>query len=224
MKLFPYIYSYAHRSRIEGKHMLGKFPDHMYQFTFGDEMLVAPVYVRGATTQKIFLPEGQWVNYWTGEVMPGNQVYTVAAPIEQIPLFVKSGSIIPLRNYASSVEKGDNKTLNLSVYPGADGSFYLLEDDGTSNEYLVGKYAATLLELKDAKQQLEIIIHPVDGSYDRMPARRKWKLQVVDARTPASVTCNGKKVSFISNMDNTIAIVLPKSRVSKRLAVEIVFK
>ncbi len=224
MKLFPYIYSYAHRSRIEGKNMLGKFPDQIYQFTFGDEMLVAPVYERGTTTQKVFLPEGQWVNYWTNEVIPGNQVHTVAAPIEQIPLFVKSGSIIPVRNYASSIEAGNNKLLTLMVYPGADGSFYLLEDDGTSNEYLVGKYAATLLELKDAKQQLEIIINPVDGSYMKMAASRKWKLHVADARTPDSVTCNGKKVSFNSNTNNTLSIALPKIKVSEKLVVKIVFK
>lgn len=224
MKLFPYIYSYAHRSRIEGKHMLGKFPDHIYQFTFGDELLVAPVFERGATTQRVFLPEGKWINYWTGEIMSGNQMQTVAAPIEQIPIFVKSGAIIPLRNYASSIEGGNNKELTLRVYPGADGNFYLLEDDGTSNEYLVGKYAATLLELKDANQKIEIIIHPVDGSYSKMPAKRKYSLQVADARVPVSVNCNGKNVSFVSNTDRTVSIALPKSKVSKKLVVEIIFK
>lgn len=98
--------------------MLGKFPEHIYQYTFGDEMLVAPVYEKGATTQKIFLPNGKWINYWTGENMQGNAEYTVAAPINQIPLFVKQGSIIPMRNYASSIEKGNNNILILHIFPG----------------------------------------------------------------------------------------------------------
>ncbi len=88
MQLFPYIYSYAMRCRTETKPMLGKFPEHIYQFTFGDEILVAPVYERGVTKQNVFLPEGKWINFWSGEQLQGNAQYTVAAPINQIPLFV----------------------------------------------------------------------------------------------------------------------------------------
>jgi alpha-glucosidase (family GH31 glycosyl hydrolase) len=56
LKLFPYIYSYALRSRLEGKHMIGKFDDHKYQYMFGDEMLLAPVYERGAIRQTVYNP------------------------------------------------------------------------------------------------------------------------------------------------------------------------
>ncbi|MBL0131857.1 MAG: DUF5110 domain-containing protein [Chitinophagaceae bacterium] len=94
------------------------------------------------------MPEGKWINYWTGEQLSGNAKHTVAAPVNQIPLFVKQGSVIPMRKYASSIEKGDNNTLMLHVYPGANGHFNLIEDDGTSNDYLRGVYASTIIEMK----------------------------------------------------------------------------
>ncbi len=196
MQLFPYIYSYALRSRIEGKHMLGKFPQHIYQYTFGDEMLLAPVYEKNRVTQNVYLPDGKWTNYWTGEIKSGNQFYTVEAPVEQIPLFVKLGSIIPMRSYASSVEKGNNNTLTLSIYPGADGLFNLLEDDGTSNDYLEEIYASTILTLSDNGNKSVLTIHPVAGYYKGMNKQRKWKLNVHCTKYPRQLKLNDRVIKF----------------------------
>jgi beta-glucanase (GH16 family) len=223
MQLFPYIYSHAHLARIAGKHILGKIPGHIYQYTLGDELLLAPVYEKGATTKDVFLPEGQWVNYWTGERMDGNRKYTVAAPIEQIPMFVKSGSIIPIRNYASSIEKGNNQTLNVSVYPGADGNFYLIEDDGSSNAYLTGGYAATLIEHKQADKKTKIVVQAVDGKYEGMPAKRNWKIQLMDSRKPISITCNQRKVKFKIVDDKMIHFEVIGKKVGEKLEIEIVY-
>ncbi|MCU0403299.1 MAG: family 16 glycosylhydrolase [Chitinophagaceae bacterium] len=221
MQFFPYIYSNAHLARIAGKHILGKIPGYVYQYTLGDNILLAPVYEKGAVSQNVFLPEGDWVNYWTGERMEGNRNYTVAAPLEQIPMFMKSGSIIPIRNYASSIEQGNNSTLTLEVYPGADGSFFLIEDDGSSNGYLKGVYAATLLENKFSEKTTRIIVRPVDGYYDGMPDKRTWKIHLKDGRKPLSVTCNGKRVKFTWGKDNLLQIVLKERKVSEEILVEI---
>ncbi|MBP6022874.1 glycoside hydrolase family 31 protein [Ferruginibacter sp.] len=207
MQMFPYIYSYALRSRIDGKHMLGKFPENIYQYTFGDEMLVAPVYVKGTTTQKVFLPEGKWVNYWTGEQMKGNAKHTVAAPINQIPLFVKQGSIIPMRNYSSSIEKGNNNTLILHIYPGYNGSFNLLEDDGTSNDYLKGIYASTKIEMKNNLENVIVNINHVEGSYRGMKSTRKWVLHIHAGREPKLVKVNKRSVKFSYNNLTKIAVI-----------------
>ncbi len=207
MQLFPYIYSYALRTRIEGKHMLGKFPEHIYQYTFGDEMLVAPVYKKGATTQKVFLPEGKWINYWTGEQIQGNSEHTVSAPIEQIPLFVKQGSIIPMRNYASSVEKGNSNTLFLHVYPGTDASFNLLEDDGSSNDYLKGIYASTKMKLSSSPGKLLLQIDAVDGTYSGLKATRRWIMKIHSAKKPLQVKLNNRIVKYTySNQEKTVTV------------------
>ncbi len=224
IELFPYIYSYALRSRIEGKHMLGKFPAHIYQYTFGDEMLVAPVYERKSTTQKVFLPEGKWINYWTNEQMPGNTAHTVAAPINQIPLFIKQGSIIPMRKYASSVEKGNNNTLILHIYPGDNSRFNLLEDDGISNDYLRGIYASTNIELINSLNKLALKIAAVDGYYKGMKKTRTWNLYIHSNKAPVQVKINQQNLKFSYDETKMIAIVeVPKRSVKQLTEFEIVF-
>jgi alpha-glucosidase (family GH31 glycosyl hydrolase) len=222
MQLFPYIYSYALRSRIEGRHMLGKFPEHIYQYTFGDEMLVAPVYEKGAISQKVFLPEGKWINYWTGEQLQGNTEYAAAAPINKIPLFVKQGSIIPMRNYASSVERGNNNTLALHVYPGDNGRFNLLEDDGTSNDYLNGIYASTIIELNNKLDNATVKINPAEGSYSGMKSTRRWVLHIHGEKKPQLVKINSRSVKYSYNSQTKTAVILTKQMpVSKATLVEI---
>lgn len=206
LQLFPYIYSYAHRSRIEGKHMIGKIPGHLYQYMFGNELLVAPVYEKGATTQTVFLPKGKWVDYWTGEQMNGNTTQTVAAPVNQIPLFAKQGSIIPMRQYASSVEKGNNETIILDVYPGADGQFNLIEDDGTSNDYLTGGYATTNIALTSAANKIILKINPITGGYNGIKKSRKWVLHIHSNTHPQNISVNGKKLKFKFLQDRKIII------------------
>jgi alpha-glucosidase (family GH31 glycosyl hydrolase) len=222
MQLFPYIYSYAHRTRIEGKQMIGKIYGHLYQYMFGDELLAVPVYEKGATKQKVFLPAGNWINYWTGEQLQGNAEHTVAAPLHQIPLFVKQGSIIPLRKYASSIEKGNNNTLLLHVYPGADGSFNLLEDDGSSNDYLKGIYASTKMKLSSSPGKLLLQIDAVEGTYAGMKPTRNWIINVHADKKPTQVKLNSRVVKFTYNNKEKIVLVETKALpVNKKTQLEI---
>lgn len=225
MQLFPYIYSYAHRTRIDGKQMMGKISGHLYQYMFGDELLAVPVYEKGTTKQKVFLPAGTWINYWTGEQLQGNAEHTVAAPLHQIPLFVKQGAIIPMRKYASSIEKGNNNTLILHVYPGADGSFNLLEDDGTSNEYLDGIYASTIIEQKKNGKRTLLRIHSVKGSYKGMPSTRKWVLYIHDNKTPKQVKMNRQNTKFsFDQISEIIRVETPQRSVRQATEFEVIFR
>lgn len=95
MELFPYIYSYAHLNRLTGELMMRKIPGQIYEYLFGNEIFVAPVYEQGATSREVLLPDGNWINYWTGELYEGKKNYTVDAPIGQIPLLIRQGAIIP---------------------------------------------------------------------------------------------------------------------------------
>ncbi len=216
MQMFPYIYSYAHRSRIEGKHMIGKIPGHLYQYMFGDELLAAPVYEKGAINQKVFLPAGKWINYQTGEPLQGNAEHTVAAPLHQIPLFVKQGAIIPMRNYASSIEKGNNNILVLDVYPGADGSFNLLEDDGISNDYLKGIYASTSMKLSNNAGKLLLQINAVEGTYAGMKPTTKWIIHIHCPTAPTQIIFNNKRLKFSFDKVNKIAVASAPAYLVKR--------
>ena len=84
------------------RHLLLEFPDDAKtydcddEYLIGDKILVAPVIEQGATSRSLYLPQGSWTDYWTGTVLDGGRNITVAAPLRQIPIFVRAGSILPL--------------------------------------------------------------------------------------------------------------------------------
>ncbi len=105
ISLFPYFYTYAKDAEKTGlpimRHLLFADPadPHTWiaddQYLLGDKMLVAPVINEGAVSRSVYLPAGAWTNYWTGKVIDGGRTVTVPAPLDQIPIFVRAGSILP---------------------------------------------------------------------------------------------------------------------------------
>jgi len=203
MELFPYIYSYAHQSRLKGVNVIR--PTRLYEYLFGEELFVAPVYEEGSRERKLELPDGSdWINYWTGKKYEAGQTIVVPAPLGQIPLFVKQGAIIPKRVYARSVELGTNDFLELHVYPGADGSFSLIEDDGLSNDYLKGIYALTEISQKKNNKGLTINIGPIQGYYEGMKNEREWQIILPINYIPQKVQINGVQVDFRKTKNSVV--------------------
>jgi alpha-glucosidase (family GH31 glycosyl hydrolase) len=221
MQLFPYIYSYAHKTRLTGKNMIQKLPGSIHEYTFGNEIVVAPIYKKGAVTRTLTLPEGTWLHYWTGKEYTGNQEHTVEAPLEQIPVFIKKGAIIPTREYAKSIESGDNQTINLHIFPGKDSNFTLIEDDGISNDYLNGIYAKTELSLKSNNKLSTLTINPVSGEYSGMPTSRKWNIHIHLPSKISSAKLNGKDIAIIKKKEKTPAVISFQSDKSESNTLEI---
>lgn len=148
-QLFPYIYTYARVAHDTGLPLMRalflEYPndsetfDLSGQFLFGRELLVAPVVEKGAVTKKLYLPEGEWINYNDGRsVYKGNQWITVEAPLNVIPLFVKKGAIIPSMPVMQYIHEKPNYPVSFDIYPdkvGKESSFVLYEDDGESRDY-----------------------------------------------------------------------------------------
>jgi alpha-glucosidase (family GH31 glycosyl hydrolase) len=217
MELFPYIYSYAHKVRLEGKQMMQALPRNPFDYMFGNELFVAPVYEQGATKRLVELPAGKWLNYWTNEKLEGGRKIEVNAPLDQIPFFVREGSIIPMRKYASSIEKGTNDTLIVHIYPGANSEFTLIEDDGLSNDYLVGKIACTRMKLQTVKNNCIFSIEPIEGHYEKMNNLRVVKLIThTDIGKIQKITHNGDKVPFerVKDQYETVYLQINKKRTS----------
>ncbi len=196
MQLFPYIYSHAHQTRLIGQHIVRKTPASIHDYYFGNEFLVAPIYEQGATNREIMFPEGRWINFWTGERIDQQGIQTVEAPIGKIPLFIKQGSIIPMRKYASSIEKGTNDTLEIHLYPGDNGEFTLIEDDGTSNDYLEGIYGKTQLSLTSNAEGATLVIEPMMGYYEDIKEDRTWQFIIHPSGTIKTIDINGKSAQF----------------------------
>jgi hypothetical protein len=195
MRLFPYIYSCALKTHLTGRKMIRGDRDYRYQYLFGDEILVAPVFQKGAREREIDLPEGEWVDPETGTVYRGGERITMAAPLTKLPLLYRRGAVIPLRNYARAVELGSNDTLCLEVYPSGElTEFELLEDDGTSNDYLEGGYSKTLFSVMERKGGLDFRIAPVSGNYHGMGEERFYVIRINLSRQPASIWLNHRKL------------------------------
>lgn len=217
MKLFPYIYSSAHNMRLTGEHMIGKIKNQLYEMMFGKDIFIAPVFEKGATTRTFLLPDGVWVNYFTKDILIGGKEYTVDAPIEQIPIMIRQGAIIPTRQYARSILKGSNDTLTLHVYAGADGVFTLIEDDGLSNDYIDGIYAKTELKMQSNANDVTLVIDPILGNYEGMLKDRTWILDIVTPSQVTKVLINGKNLNYAKYDYGVITqpITLSKFRSSK---------
>jgi alpha-glucosidase (family GH31 glycosyl hydrolase) len=192
-RLFPYVYSYAHRTRNGSGDIVGGDGIHPDQFLFGNELLVAPVYVPGQREREVYLPDGEWYDYHTGAGYRGGRSVTIPAPLEDIPLLARAGAIVPLRPYHRTIAGGSNDTLSLQVWTGADGSFTLYEDDGSSNGYREGEVATTELIWDDRSRSLSVAARR--GRYDGMAISRNWEVELRGlSERPDRVTLNGEPV------------------------------
>ncbi len=148
-QLIPYIYSQAKTTYDTGAPFMRplwmEFPGDPNvtnlgtQYMFGPAFLVAPVTEQAQTEKSVYLPAGSdWYNFWTNEKLTGGQWVKVAAPIDQIPVFVKAGSIVPMgADIQSTATK--QAIASIKVYPGKDADFSLYDDDGATYDYEKGK-------------------------------------------------------------------------------------
>lgn len=196
MEMFPYIYSYAHKCRLTGNQIMQIFPYHQLEYFFGDEILVAPIYEKGTAQKKILFPEGEWIDFWTNKVYKGDNEYTFDLSIENIPIFVRAGSIIPMRNYSQSIQRGSNDYLTLNIYLGRSSNFTFIEDDGTSNDYLTGIYAKTDFSLNKTNEGYQIIISPMLGHYKNMNQERNWCFKIHTSERVKKIFINKNEIRF----------------------------
>ncbi len=162
-QLMPYIYSLGWQVHETGapfmRGLFLDFPDDPNvadmgdEYMFGPALLVAPVTDQGATSRSVYLPAGSdWFNFWTNDRVHGGQRVDVAAPIDRIPVFVRSGSILPL---GTPIESTNQRQAidRVRIYPGADADFSLYLDDGDTYAYEHGDYRLTHLHWDEKAHQ-----------------------------------------------------------------------
>jgi len=158
-------------------------------------MLVAPVCERGSVTRMGTFPEGNWIDARSGDIISGSGEREIEAPLEVLPLFIRAGAIIPLREYAPSIGSGNNDRLLLHVHHAEKSSFTLFEGDGRSNDYQKGIFATTRIDLESNGDALEPTIHPIRGRYKGIKLEREWVLALHVKRKPSLVRLNRKEIA-----------------------------
>ncbi|HEX2585401.1 MAG TPA: TIM-barrel domain-containing protein [Steroidobacteraceae bacterium] len=184
-QLIPYLYSQAKQTYDTGAPFMRAlwmdFPNdrNVYnignEYMFGPAFLVAPVTEQGQLVKTVYLPAGtDWYNYWTNEKYTGGQTVSVASPIDQIPLFVRAGSIIPVGSDIQST--ATKQSINeIKVYPGKDADFSLYDDDGVTYDYEKGKgIVVGKLHWDDAKK---VLTSTGDGRFFNASVQSLLKVQ-----------------------------------------------
>ena len=142
---------------------------------------------------EVYLPSGnKWYNYWTNEDFDGGQKLKIKTSLDRIPLFVRAGSIIPIGpdvQYTNE-KKWDNLIIN--VYPGADGTFTLYEDEGDNYNYESGAYTEIQMKWNDKKRILTIDARK--GEYNGMLTKRNFTICTADGKEKV-ITYSGKKIN-----------------------------
>ena len=175
------------------------------QFMFGNEFLVSPVVEQHAHSRKVYLPktEGGWIDFWTGVKYEPNQTVETTAPLETIPLFVKAGSIVPMGPFIQYAEEKTNGDIELRVYPGADGSFSLYEDENDNFNYEKGKYTIIPFSWNDKAKTLTISKR--QGEFNGMLRKRTINVVVVNQATGTGLELS-KTFTTIHYSGKTITI------------------
>src|SRR5262245_46187693 len=161
------------------------------EYLWGRDMLVAPVVTKGATERRLYLPDGEWYDFWTKEKVPGKCEVTRKVDLATMPLYVRAGAILPLdpvRQYTAQPAGGPT---TIRVYPGRDGEFRLYDDDGESLDYTRGKYTWTRLNWDDRAKRLTI---EPDGDAGLPLGERTFAVEVVGSGKPQTVNYAGKRV------------------------------
>lgn len=217
--LMPYIYSLAGAVRIENATIMRSlFFDFgtdertweiRDEFLFGKQLLVCPVtepmyYLVGGQEIKgvkksrtCYLPAGAaWIDFWSGEYFEGGQSIERETPLDRIPLFVRAGTVLPVKEGMQYAQDKKEVPVILRIFPGADGSFTLYEDSGEGYGYEEGQYQTILLQWRDKEKVLTI--HERKGSYEGSPGEREFVIRK-DGQEDLTVRYRGEKTEIKVN-------------------------
>ena len=142
-------------------------------------------------------PHGtNWTDFWTGEKYKGGQWITVEATINRIPLLVRQGAIIPMGQVVQYTSEKKDAAWEIRIYPGADASFTVYEDEGDNYNYEEDYHSNFVIKWDDKKNTLSISKR--EGNYPGMVQCRNLRLVKVDKNTGIGVeeSTGGKIVKY----------------------------
>lgn len=191
-ELIPYIYTMARRCHDTAlplcRPLYYEWPEldeaynHPGQYMFGDDLLVAPITrpansITGYAHQKVWLPPGRWINWFTDDIHDGPGTVFVQAGLDEIPLFARAGAIIPTAPPALRTQSISDDTMTLHVFPGESGEAVLYEDDGLSANYENGG-TRTRITAEYVGENYTVTIHPATGELAPDAPPRVYELRL----------------------------------------------
>ena len=146
-------------------------------------------------TREVYLPKGcKWIDFWTNAVYEGGKTYTFDAPIDKIPLLIKQGSILPLKDNMQYADEKPFGELEIRVYQGANGEFLLYEDEGDNLNYQSGSFSLIKFEYNENEKKLKI--NKREGTFEGMQKERIFKI-TNGKKTIKTINYNGEELDVI---------------------------
>ena len=202
-QLMPYTYTLAWEARASGlplmRAMWLHYPDDLQarglgtQFMWGRDLLVAPVFTKGATSREVYLPKGDWYDWWTNAKTAGGQTVTREVDLATMPIYVRAGAIVPVDPVRQYTAERIEEPTTLRVYPGADGAYTLYDDDGISQEYLKLRGSWTRITWDDGARRLTIEPGAPSGATNVLRPR-VFRIQLLPEGKTVEVKYEGKRV------------------------------
>jgi alpha-glucosidase len=139
------------------------------QFLFGRDLLVAPVVREGVSEREVYLPAGDWYDYWTGRRLAGGRKLRVAVALETIPIFVRSGGFLFRQPAVQHTGQMGGQALSVTVYPAARSEASLYEDEGDGFGYLRGAFARRRFTQRRDGGAVRLEVGSIEGSWRSAP-------------------------------------------------------
>lgn len=214
-QLLPYNYTLAWKNTATGMPLarplftqFANVPDTIEdEYMWGENILVAPVLDKGIRNRNVYLPEGNWYDFWNHQFLVGDCTINVALTMEQIPVYVKAGSIVVTTPEVQSTSFYTGEKLKLTYYVGNENSqTEVYFDDGkTNNAYDRGMYELATVSAAVNNAGYELSTQSEGNGYEGKPAQRQYTVEVVGlVQVPQEVSTNGQTIAFAWNAETKV--------------------
>ena len=226
--LMPYIYSAAHQQYTTGIPIMQSLVlQHQHdpnvydigdQYYFGQQLMICPVTVKAAKTRSVYLPQGDWYDFWNGRAWKGKQYIHVVTPSDTMPIFVKAGSMIPKQEVLQYADEKKLNTLQWQVWPGEGmGAWY--DDDGNSLNYQQGNYCSYTLSQHWEKNRGWIHINPIRKDFNTVVT--DFEFIIPANKEPIDLRLDGKMLEKTTGNELRESQGFFYDAVAKRIVVKI---
>ena len=233
----PYIYTMARKAYDDAialcRPMYYDYPnaEEAYSFRneymFGDQMLVSPITtpMEGYfSMQSTWLPDGNWYELSSGAMIAGGGVVERKYAIDEYPIFVKAGAILPFYNDRVQNLQNNDEEVVVTVFPGNEGGDFIMYEDNGDDQNYASEFATTALSNRVEGNTQTVIIGSRNGNYKGMPAQRHFSVKLLNRFAPTSATVNGKAVECrYCGEDMAVIIDIPETDCSVEKVVKVTY-
>jgi len=180
------------------------------QYMFGPAVMVAPI-SSPQDSRSVYLPKGtRWINFWTGKSLAGGQRIDVDAPLQEIPLFIRAGAIVPLGPVLQYATQSPENPIDLRIYEGGNSTFTLYEDQNNGYGYERGLH--TTIEIKWNDKTKTLTIGKRRGGYPGMLKDRKFLVVLVKPDHGVGLDQTARPDEMISYRGDQVTLQLGAKR------------